>query len=171
MRLDRDAGEVRRSTALPSLPSIISRLVAAAGRVEEAAAGFEDDGRRGPAERRELRRDDAALGGAPGVERLGHRAEVLAQPAGLAGADAERAPRLLDVEAQQLRRARGGGDGPHGRGASGKPSLVVARIDRLGDLGLDFDAELVGEHHVARRCGRRARRAPAPAAAPARSGA
>ena len=72
---------------LPSLPSIISAAVAAAGGAEEAAVGFEDVGRGGEAERRELGGDDAALRRATGVEGLRHRAEILAQPAGLGRAD------------------------------------------------------------------------------------
>src|SRR5438477_5443406 len=42
------------------------------------------------AARRELRRDDAVLGGAPGVQRLGHRAEADADAARRAGRDPER---------------------------------------------------------------------------------
>ena len=62
---------------------------------------------------------------AAGVERLGHGAEVLAQARRLAGADAERAARLLDIQAQHARSARGGGDGADGgRG--------VESVDRNG---------------------------------------
>ena len=106
----------------------------------------------------------------PGMERLGHGAEVLAQARRLAGADAERAARLLDVEAQHARRARGGGDRADG-GRGVEAVVVVPRVDRFRDLGLDFHAELVGGQHVEPRAVAASRPAPARAAAPARWGA
>ena len=91
----------RESPGIAELAFDRLRVVAAARRLEEAAAGFEHDRRRGPAERGEIGRDDARFGGAPGMERLGHRPEVLAQSRRLARRDAERAARLLDVESHQ----------------------------------------------------------------------
>ena len=105
MRLDRDAGKVERprraELALDHLGT-----EAAAGGAEEAAIGLEAVGRSGEAERRDLRRHDAVFRRAARVERLGHGPEVLAQPARLGGADADRAPHGLARQSQQLRRTR-----------------------------------------------------------------
>ena len=60
----------------------------------------------------------------------------------------------LGVEAHEL---RGGGRGREGAAGGGgvEAGLVVPRVDRLGDLALHLDAEMVGEHHGgAARAGR-----------------
>ena len=147
MRLDRHAGECERPR-IAELAVDRSRIVTAARGFEEAASGFEDDGRRGEPELRELGRDHAAFARAPGVEGLHHGAEIFAQSRGLARGDAQRAPRLLDVEAEQLRDARAGGDGAD-RGRAVKAVLIVARVHRFGELGFDFHRDLISGEHVA----------------------
>ena len=147
MRLDRDAGK-GEGPRIAELAVDHLGAVAAARRAEEAAIGFQAVGRRSEAERRQLRRDDAAFGRASGMKRLGHGAEVLAQAAGLSGAQAQRAPRGFAIEAEELRGARGGADRAAGRGAV-EALLVMARQDRLGHLAFDFDADLIRGHQVA----------------------
>ena len=147
MRLDRDARK-RERPGIAELAVDHFRAVAATRRTEEAAVRFQPSGRRGEAERRQLRGDDAAFGGATGVKRLGHRPEVLAQAAGLRGGDTQRAPRRFAIEAEQLRGRRGGADRTARRRAV-KALLVVARQDRFGNLALDFDADLIRRHQVA----------------------
>ena len=96
MRLDRHAGE-RERPRIAELAVDHLGAVAAAGGAKETAVGFESVRRGGEAERRELGGDHAALRRAAGVERLGHRAEVLAQARRLRGADAQaRAASLRD---------------------------------------------------------------------------
>jgi hypothetical protein len=63
------------------------RGVPAACREEESAVGLDAVRRRGEAECRELGGDDAALGGATGMERVRNRTEVPAQPTGLRRAE------------------------------------------------------------------------------------
>ena len=81
------------------------------------------------------------------MERLGHRAEILAQAGRLAAGDRQRALRGRHVEAHQLGGSGGGREGAAGGGGV-EAGLVVARGDRLGDLALDLDAEVIGEHEV-----------------------
>ena len=167
VRLDRDARE-RECPRIAELAFDRLRVVAAARRLEEAAAGFEHDRRRGPAERGELGRDDSRFRRAPGMKRLGHRAEVLAQPRGLARRDAERAPHLLDVEAHQARRRGGGGERAHRRGRM-EAVVVVARVDRLATSWSRLRRRSGRRSARRARSGCRARRARARRAAPARS--
>src|SRR4051812_24044042 len=103
MRLDRDA-RVREGPRRTESSVDHARVVAAAGCAEEAALGLEDVPRGGEPVAREGSREDAALGRTTGVERLGHRAEVLAQAARLAGGDAERDRGVARVEPEQSRR-------------------------------------------------------------------
>ena len=83
------------------------------------------------------------------MERLGHRAEVLAQAGRLAAGDGRGA--RASCSASRPISLRGGGGGREG--AAGRrgveAGLVMPRIDRLGDLALDLDAEMIGQHHVA----------------------
>ena len=81
------------------------------------------------------------------MERLGHCAEILAQACRLAAGDGKRARGGLDVEAEQGGGGRGGGEGPACRRGV-EAGLVVARGDGFGDLALDLDAEVIGQHHV-----------------------
>ena len=168
VRLDRDAGE-GEGPRVAELAVDRGGVVAAARRLEEAAAGFQHDRRRGPAELREFRRDDAALGGAARMERLGHGAEVLAQARRLARADAERAPRLLEVKSHHARGAGGGGDRADGGGGV-EAVVVVARVDRLGRSWSRLRRRPGRRSARRARSGCRSRPAPAPAAAPARWG-
>ena len=124
----------------------------------------------GEAARRQLGRDDAVFGGAAGVQRLGHRSEVDADTGAHAGGDAERVRQLSAVEAQQLRGARRGAERAD-RAGGVEAAQVVIRVDRLGDLALDFEA---GEERFEEDAARRAeplRRARATRRARARSGA
>ena len=70
------------------------------------------------------------------------------RPADWLPAMRQRARGRLGVEAHQLRGRRRRREGAAGRGGV-EAGLVVARVDRLGDLALDLDAEMVGEHDVA----------------------
>ncbi len=69
------------------------------------------------------------------------------RPGGLARADAERAAGGLAIEPEEAGGSRGSPDRPAGRRAV-EAVLVVPRQDRFGDLAFDFDADLVGGHHV-----------------------
>ena len=86
MRLDRNARESERPR-IAELAVERVRVVAAAGGLEKAAPGFENDRGRGEAELRELGRNYAAFARAAGVKGLHHGAEVFAQARGLAGGE------------------------------------------------------------------------------------
>ena len=119
---------------LPSLPCDRGRIVAAAGRLEEAATGFEHDRRRGPAERRELRRDDTAIrrSGPGGTASSSCRSSRAGRPTGSRAMPSAR--RVCSTSRpMQSRRSRRGADRAH-RGGRVKAVVVVARIDRFGDL-------------------------------------
>ena len=121
--------------------------VAASCRTEEAAVGFECDRRCGEAERRDFGGDEPALRGAARMKRLGHRAEVLAQSGGLARADSERAAGGLAIQAEEAGGSCGSPDRTAGRRAV-ETVLVVPGQDGFGHLAFDFDADLIGGHHV-----------------------
>ena len=89
-----------------------------------------------------------AFGGASGVKRLGHRAEVLAQPRGLRRTQAQGTTRGFAVESEQFRGGCRGADRTAGRGAV-EAVLIVTRHDRLGHLAFDLDADLIRGHQVA----------------------
>src|SRR5438132_949957 len=72
--------------------------------------------RREPA-RSELRGDDAVLGCAARMQRLGHRSEVHTNASAHAGRDAERVRGGARRQLQQLRGARGGAERSNGPGA------------------------------------------------------
>src|SRR5581483_10237634 len=106
----------RMSRSISVIPGCVSEpegcglIEAAAGRAEKAARRFENVGRGGPPERRELGRDYAAFGRASGMEGLGHGAEIFAQPGRLAGGDRQRAPRRFRGVAEQVRDRRRGAE-------------------------------------------------------------
>ena len=103
MRLDRDAGISQR----PGLAEAADDRV----RIEAAAFGLKESERRfqnivggGPAERGEIGGDGAVFRGVPGLKRLGHGAEIVAEAAAFGGADADRVDRLQHVQAAQAAR-------------------------------------------------------------------
>ena len=65
---------------LPSFSHDGVGIEAAAGGLEKCKRALENIRRGGPAERREIGGDGAVLGPVAGLERLGHRAEVVAEP-------------------------------------------------------------------------------------------
>src|SRR5262245_2860829 len=124
--LDRDAGMVEGPRPA-ELAIDGGRIETAAGGVEEAALGLEDVGGSRPPEGGELGGHHSALGGASGVEWLGHRAEVLAQAGGLAGGDPEGSRRRFRIEPEESGGCCPSPDRSHGRGAM-KAVLVVPRV-------------------------------------------
>src|SRR6185369_6369356 len=127
MRLDRNARE-SKGPRIAELAFDRLRVVAAAGGLEKAAPGFENDRGRGEAEPRELGRNDTAFARASGVKGLHHGAEIFAQAGGLARGNAKRAPRLFEIQTQQLRRAGSSTQSADCRRGM-KTVLVMARID------------------------------------------
>ena len=97
MRLDGHSGK-RERPWIAELAVDHVRAVATACCAEKTAVGFEPYGRRGETERGQFRGDNAALCRPPGVKRLGHGAEVLAQAAGLACRQAQCAARGFAIE-------------------------------------------------------------------------
>ena len=88
----------------------------------------------------EVRRHDAVFAGARDVERLRHRAEVGADAAGHARRNRQHVAELLIVQLHQF--CRGGSGAKRADRTRGvKAPVVVIRIDRLGDLALDFEAD------------------------------
>ena len=124
------------------------RAVATACRAEKTTVGFESDGRRGETQRGELGGDNAALRRAAGVKWLGHGAEVLPQPAGLACAQAQGATGGFTVEFEQPSGARCRANSSAGGGAV-KALLVMSRQDRLRHLALHFDRNLIRRRELA----------------------
>ena len=89
---------------------------------------------------REQRRRVAVLRGAPGMKRLAHRAEHLAQPGGLRRGEADRPDHLLHRQAHQPADRRRGAE--HAGRAGDVPAGVVVRgIDGVADARLGFEAE------------------------------
>src|SRR3989449_4735897 len=109
VRFDRNAGEGERPR-VAELAFDRPRVEPAARRLEETAAGFEDDRRRGETELGQFRGEDAAFARAACMKGLRHRAEILAQPRGLARGKPQRAPRAFAIEAEQVCGARGGAE-------------------------------------------------------------
>jgi len=97
-----------------------------------------------PANIGQLNRLQAAFGRVACLKRFGHRPEILAQPGGLTAGDAERVQGFVEVKPEQL-----GASGRRSEGAAGprgvEAVLVVARRHRLGNLALDFHAEVIRE--------------------------
>src|SRR6516165_3874319 len=139
IRLDRDAG-IDDRVGLAELADETREIRAAAGDLEESPLAVERIVTGGEPAQRELRGGDAVFRRAAGVQRLGHRSKVDADAAGHARRDAEGVRGLLARELQQLRRARAAAEGAEGSGAVITPHVVI-RIDRLGDLALDLEAD------------------------------
>src|SRR2546422_5816429 len=78
VRLDRNAGE-GEGPRVAELAFDRPRVEPAARRLEETAAGFEDDRRRGETELGQFRGEDAAFARAACMKGLRHRAEILAR--------------------------------------------------------------------------------------------
>jgi len=86
--LDRDARVLQR----PGMPQAIHHrggIVSAAVRMEEAALGFQNLFRRGPADSGEVSCDHAGFGGMARLKWFHHRAEVFAEAGSVAGGHSE----------------------------------------------------------------------------------
>ena len=140
IRLDRDAGPHDR-VRVPELAddAIGVEAVAVAEYLEEAPRRIERILAAGEAARGQLRGDDAVLRGAAHVQRLGHGAEVHANAGRRACGDRQRVRGLAGVEPQQLGRRGRRAEGADRAGGM-EAFLVVTRMNRLGDLALDFEA-------------------------------
>src|SRR5437763_1510219 len=101
MRLNRDTRKIERPRLAETIANHLG-TVAAAGRAEETALGFQSIRRSGKAERRKLGRDNTAFSRSAGMKRLGHRAEIFAQSRSLRRADAQCAARRFAIETEQL---------------------------------------------------------------------
>src|SRR5579863_1273001 len=88
MRLDGDAGRGERPR-LSEPADDCGGIEAAAFGLEEAERRLEDVVGCGPAERGEIDGDGAVLRGVAGLERLGHRAEIIAETSAFGGGDAD----------------------------------------------------------------------------------
>jgi hypothetical protein len=132
----------------PSLPEIISGLNPPPRRAEEAAVGLEPGGRGGEAQRRHLRgpprRSPAARPAWKGLVMVPKFSR--SPPACVAPSDSARRVASRS-RAEELRGRRRRADRAAG-GRAVEAVLVMARRDRLGDLALDFHADLVGQHEV-----------------------
>ncbi len=149
VRLDRHAGEGERPR-VAELALDRFRVIPAPRGFHETAPRLQHDGRRSPAEAGEIGGDNSAFGRAARVKRLGHGAEVLAQAGGLAGAYAQRAARLLDVEPEHAGRAGRRGNCADRCGRM-EAVVVVPGVDGLRQLGFRLDGKLVGGEHVQAR--------------------
>src|SRR6185503_3844097 len=108
--------------------------------IEEAPTRFENIRRRGEAVARQERGSDAVLRGAAGVQRFGHRAEILAQTGSHARRDPERAQQRLLLETEYFTHRRRRPQTAHGRSRM-KAGLIMARMDRISDAALDLDTQ------------------------------
>ena len=115
-------------------------LEAAAEHAEEAPRRLQRIVPGREAARREVDRHDAVLGGAPGVERLGHGAEPEPDPRREARRDAERHGEFVRLQPGQPGGRRAGPERADRRGRV-EPFPVVPGIDRLGDLALHLEAD------------------------------
>ena len=113
-------GEVARGVVLeqrlPDQPLTIGRVepittqLVRTARLREPLAPLDRLGARGEASCRQLGCHHASFGRLPGMQRLGHRAEVHLQAARLRRGDAERVGELLGIEVQQTGHPGGGAD-------------------------------------------------------------
>ena len=124
-----------------------ARIESAAGSLKETERSFQDVGSSGPAQRRKIHGHGAVLSGVPGVERLGHGAEIVAQSSALCRRHAQGICRLLCIKAAQLGAGRRAAKRAAGAGGM-KSVIVVAGIDRFGDFGLDFHAKVIRQHEI-----------------------
>ena len=92
----------------------------------ETLLAFDKVGAAGKTARGEARREQPALRGLAGVERLAHRAELRFEPGRLGAGDAERARRSLGIEAEQPRA------GGRGAKAADRPGGVKAAVVMAG---------------------------------------
>ena len=113
-------------------------------RLEESTRRFENLVRGRPSQPCKVRGDDAALGGASRMQRLGHCAKILPQASGFAGPDSERGQYARPIESINLRRGRRGAKRPNGSGAM-KSVFVMPRGDCFRDLALHFNPDVVSE--------------------------
>src|SRR5438445_1640860 len=112
--------------------------------MEEAALGFQNLFRSGPAERGEIGCDHAGFGGMARLKWFHHRAEVLAQAGSVAGGHSEGPRGVHHVQSFEL--GAGGGSAENSASAGRVKSIfIVSRRDRLCDLALYFDSTVVGD--------------------------
>ncbi len=149
MRLDGNAG-IGEGPRRAELAEDGILVVAAARSGEETARRLEDARRGCPAVGGKLGGSDAAFRRTPGMEGFRHRAEVFTQAGGLAAGDRQRPQRGVHVETHQPSAGGGRSERPAGGGRM-EAGLVVARRDRLGDLALDFNAQMIGQHEILAR--------------------
>ena len=97
---------------------------------------------------REQGRDEAGLGGATGVHRLGHRPEGLAHARSLGARRAHRAHDAVDIEAGDLRAGDRGAEDAHGAGDV-PAGVVVPGVDSVAGAAADLDAQRDGGDEVA----------------------
>ena len=130
----------QEAVALVLEPLPVDFFAARGRRVGVTLPAVDRLGVRREAPHREPRREQAALGGVSGVERLGHRAEVRLETAGLGRRQAQGVGELLVAGAQQV---AGGGRGavdPDRRGRV--PALDVRGWSyERSDSRLHFDAD------------------------------
>ena len=136
---------------LEALAELVGHLVPGAlvgDHLDEAARRLERARAGGEALAREQRRHQPGARRGAGMERLGHRAELLAQADRLRRGDAERHRRLLLVEAEQPGAA--GGRAEHaGRSGDVPAAVVVVRVHDVADAAGDVDAEHQRVDHLA----------------------
>src|ERR1700722_12423575 len=142
-RLDRDSGRTE-SPRITQFAHNSIRIIATPRRLEEAARRFQDLVGGRPAERGKIGGGDTGLGRPPGMKRLGHRAKILTQARRLAACDPQGVESLRDVKATQFSGRRGSPESSTGSGGV-KTLIIMSRRDRLGDLGLYLDPDMISE--------------------------
>src|SRR2546428_1955572 len=113
-----------------------ARIESAAGSLKEAESYFQNIGRGGPAQSRKIHGDGAIFGGVPGVERLGHGAEIVAQSSALCRRHAQGICRLLWIKAAQLGAGRRAAK--RAAGAGGMKSVIVVAAWSRATRGLSL---------------------------------
>ncbi len=130
--------EISNRSPSASVTSAQSHLV---GKGLEQTPGRFERARRGRvAVLRQQRRHQAGARGAADVERLGHRAELLADADRLRCGDAQRHRRAVRIERQDPRAGRGGAEHA-GRAGDVPAAVVVIGVDRVPDAARDIDPE------------------------------
>src|SRR5215472_4363186 len=141
MRLNRDA----RGNESPRLAEAAHNRIgieSATGCLEKSKRRFQNIVCGCPAKSCEIGRDGSVFRGVPSLKRLGHRTEIVSKTSAFGRADSDGVDGLHRVQSAESRACDRAAEAS-ARAGRMETFVVVARSNRLSNLGFDFDARVI----------------------------